>query len=451
MDDDLPFASYITKRGRIYQYVRRVPEDLAGAFPFARVQRSLRTADSATAYKAGAHVHDEIEKRFAALRRKRGVTLDAIPTDGWTWPDWRHLADWFKASLVEDDWRARLKALPGAAFTVGVSQNKFWRDDETVSAHIALRTRLGGMTAAVYAEERFGFVQSMIRRLGVPLTRSAPYFDRFMAACLKAEMEYLGIFFQREGGQMEEGAHPDSIGGRWTEAIDQVSRERISRILGTDDSKGKAVGRTLAQALDQWKIERRLANKAVTPHGIAEKESAIDEFEKHAKVRDLGQITRAQIVAFRDFLHSQNFKVPTVNKKVGQITTLLATAQKAGWIETAISGGIYVEIPAGTNEREPFEVVGTRTNLLSAGFPQRRLLRRGEGRRSAGILASFDLGRFGLDLDRNLATGPRYGWSPPRPSGSRLLSCDERRRTFDQGLQPQALRSGQARALGERS
>ncbi len=93
----------------------------------------------------------------------------------------------------------------------------------------------------------------------------------------------------------------------------------------------------------------------MTPHGIAEKENAVDEFEKHAKVRDLGEIARAQIVAFRDFLRSRNFKVPTVNKKVGQITTLLATAQKAGWIETAISGGICVEIPAGTNEREPFE------------------------------------------------------------------------------------------------
>lgn len=36
-DEDVPFASHITKRGRIYQYVRRVPEDLADAFPFSRI------------------------------------------------------------------------------------------------------------------------------------------------------------------------------------------------------------------------------------------------------------------------------------------------------------------------------------------------------------------------------------------------------------------------------
>ncbi len=97
------------------------------------------------------------------------------------------------------------EGLAGAAFTDGDSQSQFWRDEETVRSHIDLRTRLGGMTTAAYAEERFGFVQSRIRRLGVPVTRSAPYFDRFMAACLKAEMEYLDIFFQREGGKMEEG------------------------------------------------------------------------------------------------------------------------------------------------------------------------------------------------------------------------------------------------------
>ena len=138
------------------------------------------------------------------------------------------------------------EGLAGAAFTDGDSQSQFWRDEETVRSHIDLRTRLGGMTTAAYAEERFGFVQSRIWRLGVPVTRSAPYFDRFMAACLKAEMEYLDISFQREGGKMEEGPHPDSVGRRWAELIDRVSRDQVSRILGTENSKSKAVGRTLA-------------------------------------------------------------------------------------------------------------------------------------------------------------------------------------------------------------
>jgi site-specific recombinase XerD len=88
---------------------------------------------------------------------------------------------------------------------------------------------------------------------------------------------------------------------------------------------------------------------------MGEKEAAIAEFEEHASAFDIGEITREKIIAFRDYLFAKGLKTPTVNKKVGQITTLLTTAQRAGWIETAISGGIYIDIPAGTNEREPFD------------------------------------------------------------------------------------------------
>jgi len=75
----MPFASHVIRRGRIYQYVRRVPSAIADIYPFPRIQRSLRTPDRATAQVAAAGVHSEIEKQFAAARRKKGVTL-------WRWP-----------------------------------------------------------------------------------------------------------------------------------------------------------------------------------------------------------------------------------------------------------------------------------------------------------------------------------------------------------------------------
>jgi hypothetical protein len=354
MDDEMPFASHITKRGRTYQYVRRVPEDIADGFAFSRVQRSLRTTDRATAYEAGARVHSEVEKQFAAARRKKGTTINIIPIDDWDWLDWSQLADWFNAVLCEEDWRVRLRNLPGAAFDTGVSANRFWRDPQTVRAHIELQARLREMTVSDYAEDRFAFVQGVVRRLGVPISRATPYFERFMGACLKAEIAFLSVFFDREGGVMKEATHPDAIKGKWLAAAARVSDQQVARILGAELAKKTATGRSLADCLRQWQADRKRANKTVTPHGLGEKENAIDEFEKLAKVRDIGEITRAQVVQFRDFLCDQEYKAPTVNKKVGHITTLLATAQRAGWIDTAISGGIYIDIPAGTNEREPF-------------------------------------------------------------------------------------------------
>jgi hypothetical protein len=80
MDDEMPFASHLVKRDGIYQYVRRVPKDIADASPLRRVQRSLRTKDRATAHAAGARMHAEIEERFAAARAQRSISFR--PTTG---------------------------------------------------------------------------------------------------------------------------------------------------------------------------------------------------------------------------------------------------------------------------------------------------------------------------------------------------------------------------------
>lgn len=350
----MPFASHIVKRGRMYQYVRRVPEDIADRFPYSRIQRSLRTPEKARAFEAAARVHAEVEQQFAHARRNKGATLDLTPVDDWEWPDWRLLADWFKAILIEDDWQARSRQLPGAAFDTGVTRSLFWRDSTVAQAHLDLRATLREMTISRYAEERIGYVQSIVRRLGVPVSKSSPYFERFMGACLRAELEYLTIFFDREGGRMEEAPHPDTIKGKWRKAAEQL-REQRAISLGIDITKTKKAGKTLTDCFEQWKRDRQQANKKTTRHGADEKELAIEDFQKHARVRDIGEITRAHIIAFRDHLFTTGLKTPTVNKRVGQITTLLATAQRAGWIDTAITGGIYIEIPAGTNEREPFD------------------------------------------------------------------------------------------------
>lgn len=116
----------------------------------------------------------------------------------------------------------------------------------------------------------------------------------------------------------------------------------------------RTTGKSLQDCLQQWKADRERANKLETSHGLSEKEFAIKDFEAHAKVHDIGGITRAHIIAYRDHLSTAGLMTPSFNKRVGQITTLLTTAKRAGWIDADVSGGVYVEVPAGTNEREPF-------------------------------------------------------------------------------------------------
>ncbi len=284
------------------------------------------------------------------------MTLHVIPMDDWEWPDWQALADWFKATLIEQDWQSRLRHLRGSSFADGGERYRSWRDDDILRAHIALQKRLTGLSVEQYADARVHFVQSTVRRLGVPVSKSSPYFDRFMAACLAAEMGYLAIFFDREGGKLEELAHPDTISGKWKGVGTRIDEDRVARITGITAPGGlKKARKTLQDCLVQWEADRARANKLVSEHGRGEKQFAMKEFERFAKVSDIGEITRAQIIAYRDHLSSKgDLKTPTFNKRVGQITTLLTSAKKAGWIDEDITGDIYVEVPAGTNEREPF-------------------------------------------------------------------------------------------------
>ncbi len=277
-----------------------------------------------------------------------------IPVDDWFWADWQQLADWFRATLIEEDWCIRLRELPGAAFDGGVERKRFWRDDAAVRSHLDLRTRLQDMAVSAYAEERYAIVQARIRALGVPLSRSMPLFERFMASCLKAEIEFLAVFLDREGGRIEPQPHPDTIDGKWRQASQKIRERQIGLLIASDPAASKKVGRTLADCLDQWRGDRMRAKKQVTKHSLDEKEFAISEFESHSKTRDIGEIARAHVIAYRDHLSTTKLKTATFNKRVGHITTLITTAKKAGWIENDFAGGIYIDIPAGTNMREPF-------------------------------------------------------------------------------------------------
>lgn len=264
------------------------------------------------------------------------------------------MADWVHAWLLEQDWEARLRNLPGEAFGEGVERKHLWRDTAVVRTHIDLRKRLADMTVSAYADERLSYLQSLVRPLGVPLGREQAYYERFAAACFKSEIRYLDAFLARERGEVGEQPHPDTIRGRWRVEAERIREQEVARILGTSTPTKTVIGKTLLDCLNQWVRDRTKAQKLVTPHGKKEKELAIEDFEKFAKVQDISGVTRALVVSYRDHLSETGLKVPTYNKRVGQITTLITTAKRAGWVKDDIGGDIMHEVPAGTNEREPF-------------------------------------------------------------------------------------------------
>ena len=136
------------------------------------------------------------------------------------------------------------------------------------------------------------------------------------------------------------------------------------------------------------------------------------EGKRHRRIREARQGARPRryfaradrrVPATSSALGTSRFQRSTRRSDRSQL--FLATAQKAGGIETAISGGICVEIPAGTNQRESFEP--SELERISANrFSTTALFRHGEGRRSAGILASLDFGRLSWISTEILQLGP---------------------------------------------
>ncbi len=99
------------------------------------------------------------------------------------------------------------------------------------------------MTVATYAQDRFGFVQGIVCQLGVPISKYMPYFERFMGACLKAEIGYLATFFDREGDTIVEAPHPDTIQGNGVLPPIIFLSNRLRALLGRSRPSPKQQGK----------------------------------------------------------------------------------------------------------------------------------------------------------------------------------------------------------------
>ena len=141
MAAEVAVSNHLTKRNGVWHYVRRVPEDLRASFPFARVQKSLRTSVERQARAAALDLDQVWDRRFRDARERTGLACDGdepsvLSTDSWTWPDWEALAAWFEASC-----RGGLAGASGCHAGPVLAKDADpgripWRDDRIIREHI---------------------------------------------------------------------------------------------------------------------------------------------------------------------------------------------------------------------------------------------------------------------------------------------------------------------------
>ena len=125
MDDEIvPLPNYVIRRNGVFQYVRRIPADVASAFATTRIQRSLKTRIPTEARLRAAQIDHEVEEQFTKARLKLSFQLAPVVHEGWAWPDWEKFIAWLKATWVDEDMQLRAKAITGRHLGSGLDQHQ---------------------------------------------------------------------------------------------------------------------------------------------------------------------------------------------------------------------------------------------------------------------------------------------------------------------------------------
>lgn len=321
---------HVTRRGEVYHYVRRIPDELQPVFGCSRIQKSLRTRDRSRALSQAARLNDEIERQLDAARGKLDVALELVDLSGWTAGHWRDVARWFEAKLIQDDLVRRLPKMTGAALRGQQSASQTsWSDRTHFRAQIDLFEQLQRFSVSEYLRERLGEVNRHIRQLGVCMLPASQHGLLFASDCLKAELTALDVFFRRDRGEIVDWIDPYSIDGPWRgvgmlPAVTVPALNTVDAPSTSSLSEGH-IGKTLTDCQEQWKRDREAAKRTIREAHLREMSNTIALFETTQGVRDIGLITRKAVIGFRSYLqNSGKFEIATINKKVGFITTLLA-------------------------------------------------------------------------------------------------------------------------------
>ncbi|MCB8837210.1 DUF6538 domain-containing protein [Aurantimonas sp. VKM B-3413] len=330
-DDSMSLPAYVTMRNGVYQYVRRIPEDLADQFSAPRIQRSLRTRLPGEARHRAAAIDREIEQEFDAARRRAGLEATLLPTAEWTWVEWEKVVEYLVARWLRDDLHERLRKATGEHFSEDCRGHRLWLDDRSLRTAIDLHRKLKGMTVSEYEADRALIIRRMLFAIGVPLPNSKSYREEFMSAALKAEVECLEAIFKREAGERIDHPHPDTIDGPWRRrAIQPKDPEALSDLASvvspvrrTPVSAARS-SRSLDDCIAEWEKERERLKKKVDPHLVADMRKTVERFTRHAGVTDVNSVQRHHVVRFRDSLFDEGrYKVATINKKIGFVTSLV--------------------------------------------------------------------------------------------------------------------------------
>ena len=284
----------------------------------------------------------------------RGTWLSTVK---WSRNDWTSLAKWVELTLIEDDWIARVGRAPGALLVSDPNPRDIPVDDDEIFSRNLKRLRaLKEFTAETYIAEQHAFIARLVRPLGVQLDPKSGLYGHFMLECHRAELRFFETYLLRN--QLRGGIgnpHPDTIQGPWRVAAQpEQTTGQTTLVTPVQTRSPTASGKTFDDCIEKWRTLRKAAGKRENPRYVEEMRKTAQIFSRKYKIDDIADVTRRDLIDFRDTMNDGKLAVATVNKKVGFITTLVNTANHVGWIEHRFADNIYLAVPDNQGERDPY-------------------------------------------------------------------------------------------------
>ena len=288
----------LVRRGNVYQFRKKVPEDLRESFGGREsIRESLRAFPGQVAAKQeAARRAAAYEQEFARIRESRlprsavPLTLELVP----------RLAQALEAHALAADEEIRLEGMSEEVFA------HFERESATRAAELA-RAYARGDTAPVRHQ-----LQDWLYLLGVEADPLSPEFRTLAREFLKASLRAAQGRTTRDRGELLETPPAPSVG-----ELEASLRERSAAPPGP--SRRPAKGPSLHDLVDYWK-----GTGSKAPRSVAAADLLVREFEKLHGPMLLQDIAKAHWIALRDDL-----LLRVVPKTVDTRFALLKAAYKA--------------------------------------------------------------------------------------------------------------------------
>ena len=292
----LPSQIHIFNRNGTYYFRRRIPKDLLSLYPSSQIIFSLKTKDRREADRLARIESVKLDQEFQHRRSNLpDNSLGEISDE-----DIEQVCKLWVANVLEEDEEIRME---------GLSDRDYQKIQETLDI--------------VNAGERYDFAKGNTELIefemedfceshGFKIVKGSPSYKKLAYKFMQADVETTQKLLARHRGEI-------------------VKTPEITAI------KNQQNNLTLYQILSKWQLESK-----PKPKTIAEWKLVINRFNDLHGVLRIDQITKSNIVAFKDNRLKCGNAPATVTKQLGALSSLLQYSVDNDLINTNVAAGVRV-------------------------------------------------------------------------------------------------------------